>query len=764
MPELPERRPWPGARAVFGSDAWALALLGILTALTLIRVLWADFLSYDDPFYVTNNSLVQGGWSFSSLIRAWTTFECANWHPATWMSLMLDHQLYGLRPWGFHLTNLVLHVANTLLLYILLRRLSLTWGPALFISAVFGVHPLHVESVAWVTERKDVLAAFFGLLALLAYVRGVQTGDRWRRFASIGWFALSLSSKALLVTLPCLLVLLDCWPLRRLRNEPGSRIRENSDAQLGPDPQSHDFRYDGVQQTSFLRLVLEKWPFWLLSVGSSVLTVIAQHEGGAVASLQRFTFTERLSNVCVSYCTYVQKSVWPVRLAVYYPYSLNRWNAAWVALAVVFLIAITLLAWRVRRRHGGILLGWLWFVGTLVPMIGLVQVGSQAMADRYMYFSLIGLTWAVTATVLACWPSLCDIAGRTRLLPSNEGSGVELSVPKDEMDQSPLAPALEKRTGRGQGSGVRGNLASSEPPHPLPLSPDYRGEGSQSRAEIAAYVPKSPASTWPLSVLATLIVAVLCGLTWQQTGHWQNSLSLSQHTIQVTPDNYVAHEMHARALRIAGLNAEAIAEYRRAIAINPDYYSARNDLGLLLAQQDKLSDAIKQFQSGLKTVPRNSRLRWNLANALAKQRRFDAADAEFRLAETFAPDNDALILDHARMLQQAGRFRDALAHYEQAVKRDPDSLVNQLELAVALSRVPQNQGRDLVRSISLLEQLCAQTEAPRAWITLAETQAAAGRTAKAQAAWERAIQRAISLQRPDLAKLARDSQKRHDKP
>ncbi|MDB5339167.1 MAG: hypothetical protein JWN70_4786 [Planctomycetaceae bacterium] len=646
MLDSPTTKPQTSPAAFFRSDTGALVLLGILTACTFIRVLWADFLSYDDPFYVTANPLVLGGLSWKSLTGAWTSFDCANWHPGTWISLMLDYQLFGLRPWGFHLTNLLLHIANTLLLFTLLRRLSLDWGPALFVAAVFGVHPLHVESVAWITERKDVLATLFGLLALLAYVRGIQTGETWRRYVSCGWFALSLTAKPLLVTLPCLLLVLDYWPLKRWSS-----------------------------LSTFTKVFLEKWLFWLLTISSSIITVIAQREGGAVASLERFSLVQRLANSCVSYGTYLQKSFWPTRLAAFYPYSMNRWDSGGVVLAAILLVTVSVLAWRLRHRHGSILLGWLWFLGTLVPMIGLVQVGNQAMADRYMYFPLIGLAWAATGAVLACWP---DSANRSR----------------------------------------------------------YQG------------------------VLGIALVAVMCGLTWQQTGYWRNSLVLSQQALQVTPDNHIALCLHARSLRIAGKEDLALAEYRRALEIAPDYTSAHNDLGALLLQRGELEAAAAQFRQGLKSAPEHLRMRWNLANTLAKMKDYPAAINEFELAELDAPTSDVLCLDQARTYMLAGKPRIAIEKFTRAAKLAPSSLTNQLELALALSRAPQGQGRDLPRSTAMLQKLGEQTDAPKVWIALAEVQTAAGQTAEADATWKRALQRAIALKRPDLQKIVVEAQRR----
>lgn len=661
IPKISPPRTGTALATLLQSDLAAQILLGVLTGLTFIRVLWADFLSYDDPFYVTNNPLVLGGLSWKSFTGAWTSLDHANWHPGTWISLMLDYQLYGLRPWGFHFTNLALHVVNTLLVFILLRRLTLDRGPALFIAAVFGVHPLHVESVAWITERKDVLSTCFGLLALISYVRSIQTGQSWRWWTSCVWFALSLTAKPLLVTLPCLLVLFDYWPLKR------GLIPTTTPAGTS--------RYKPLSLAHFASLVLEKWPFWLLTIGSSVVTVIAQRAGGAVASLEKFSLADRIANICVSYGTYLQKSFWPTRLAAFYPYSMNRWDFGSVVATAALLITVSVMAWRLRDRQGGILLGWLWFLGTLVPMIGLVQVGGQAMADRYMYFPLIGLSWTATSALLASWPA-------------------------------------------------------------------------------------SETSSRNQALLGTAVIAVLSGLTWQQTAVWKNSLVLSQHALQITPDNHIALDLHARALRIAGFDDLALAEYRRALEIDPHYSAARNDLGVMLLNRGETAAAIVEFQQGLQSAPQHLRLRWNLANAYAKQRRYAEASEQFAAAELQTPMNDALCLDHARALLAAGQWRPALAKYERAAQLAPHSLTNQLELALALGQAPAEQGRDLTRSIAMLTQLGERTHAPRVWIALAEMQTAAGDKSAAAVTWQRARLRAAELNRPDLQKLVESAEER----
>jgi tetratricopeptide (TPR) repeat protein len=349
-----------------------------LAALTLV-VFWSmrqhAWLNYDDDIYITSNPYLSLGWSAEGVRWAFTTFHGANWFPLTWLSWMLDYELHGLDPSAFHTTSLLLHAGATALLFLALQRMTGNTGRSAFVAAVFALHPLHVESVAWASARKDTLSGLFFMLALLIYAPG-GSGDRspGRIALVFAALALGLLAKQTLVTLPFLLLLLDDWPLRRLRR--------------ADDPERW-------QPAAVRRAVLEKLPLFALVAGTSVVTVIAQRSAGAVADLTQLSLSARLANAPVACASYLGKTFWPSGLAVFYPHAAQSIPGWKVASALALLVGLTGLALRAARRHPAFCVGWFWFLGTLVPVIGLVQVGSQAMADRYMYLPLVGLALAV---------------------------------------------------------------------------------------------------------------------------------------------------------------------------------------------------------------------------------------------------------------------------------------------------------------------------------------------------------------------------------
>ena len=323
-----------------------------------------EFINFDDPLYLVENDQVKKGLTFEGVRWSFTTMHAANWHPVTWLSHMLDVQLYGMNAGGHHLTNVIFHILNSLLLFLLLNRMTSALWRSAMVAALFAVHPLHVESVAWISERKDVLSAFFGFLALLAYAEYVKRPGWMRYGAALLLFALGLMSKPMVVTLPFLMLVLDCWPLNRYAEDGGLR--------------------------RFVALVKEKFPFFVLSVAVCVLTMIAQGHVRAVASLESYSFGVRLTNAIVAYVAYLGKMIWPMNLAVLYPHPGMR--PMWQVIGAVMLIGgISTVAALCAKRRPWFALGWLWYLGTMVPVIGLLQVGSQAMADRYAYIPLIGI-------------------------------------------------------------------------------------------------------------------------------------------------------------------------------------------------------------------------------------------------------------------------------------------------------------------------------------------------------------------------------------
>jgi len=365
------------------------ALLAVFTLILYSPVRGFSFVNYDDDSYITENPHVQAGLTGETFLWAATSTEHDNWHPVTWLSHALDCDLFGLHPGAMHLTNLLLHACNVVLIFLLLRWATRCTGRSFLVAALFAAHPMNVESVVWISERKNVLSTFFLLLTIGAYGWYALKPD-FRRYAAVaGLFVLALLSKPMAVTLPCALLLLDYWPLRRMAG--------------WSEPQG-----DGrIPQVSLVRLALEKLPLLALSAGDSWLTVIAQRKGGAIHLF--LPFGVRLENAIYAYAMYGWNTFWPARLAVFYPHPGRSLTVLQTVMAAVFLVAVSLFVWREQARPY-LTVGWLWYLGTLVPVIGLVQVGDQAMADRYAYVPLLGIF------LMVVW-GFADIADSKGILP-----------------------------------------------------------------------------------------------------------------------------------------------------------------------------------------------------------------------------------------------------------------------------------------------------------------------------------------------------------
>jgi tetratricopeptide (TPR) repeat protein len=360
----------------YRGEAAAVALLILAVWGVFGQTLSFDFVNYDDPAYVTSNVLLmQGPLDLFTVADAFLEVgRGGNWHPLTWVSLMLDYQLFHLDPWGYHLTNVLLHSANVVLLFVLLRWLTGCLLPSALVAGFFAVHPTHVESVAWVTERKDVLSTLFWLLTTLAYIAYVRRPS-WRRYLLVlTAFSLGLLAKPMLVTLPATLLLLDYWPLGRFSFSPASR-----------------WTWDPSATT--WQLIREKLPLVLLSVGAAAMTIWAQKKDNSLRTFEQLPLVERLGNALLGVTTYLRQLFWPSGLAPFYP--LSPWRLTDLVLPAALVLSVTMLALLGARRQPALLVGWLWFLGTLVPVIGLVQVGWQAHADRYTYIPYIGLLIAV---------------------------------------------------------------------------------------------------------------------------------------------------------------------------------------------------------------------------------------------------------------------------------------------------------------------------------------------------------------------------------
>jgi tetratricopeptide (TPR) repeat protein len=364
---------------------WVCLALVLITTGVFWQVCTNDFINYDDHGYVYENTNIQAGITLKAIKWAFTSGYATNWHPLTWLSHMLDWQLFGPKPWGHHLTNLIFHIANTLLLFIVLKQMTHKIWQSAFVAALFALHPLHIESVAWVSERKDVLSTFFWILTMWAYLRYVKHPATSRYLLMLLSFALGLMAKPMLVTLPFVLLLLDYWPLARI-----------------PDGQALN-RYGS--RRIFYYLIREKIPFFVLSAVSSIVTFLVQRGSMMLTTMVPLKF--RIYNAFVSYVEYIGKMIWPSRLAVFYPHPGKNISILHVVISVVLLSVVTILILRLAKNHRYLVTGWFWYLGTLVPVIGFVQVGLQALADRYTYIPLTGLfiiiAWGAPDLLAKMW-------------------------------------------------------------------------------------------------------------------------------------------------------------------------------------------------------------------------------------------------------------------------------------------------------------------------------------------------------------------------
>lgn len=572
----------------------AAALLVGVTIAVYAAVAGNGFVVYDDPKYVTGNPEVRRGLTLAGLEWAWTTGHASNWHPVTWMSHMLDQDLFGEGPAGQHLTSLFLHAANTLLLFLLLERTTGSIGRSAFVAALFGVHPLHVESVAWISERKDVLSTFFWLLATLAYVRWTRSPSRPRYLLVVFLAALGLASKPMVVTLPFTLLLLDIWPLARLSA--------------------------GVRA-----LVLEKLPLFALSAASCIVTFLVQRAGGAMGSLDRYTPATRMSNACISVGAYLRKAVWPRDLAVYYPYPTHA-PAAWrIAGVIVLVVLVSALALRERRRRPYLLVGWLWFLGTLVPVIGLVQVGIQSMADRYTYVPLTGIF------IMVAW-GVPDLAARL-FEKRRESLARWLAIPGVAAVLA-LAGCTWIQVGYWRDSKT---LFA----HALDVTTD----NSIAHADL--------------------------GIALATEGKFEEAIAHYRESLRIRPGHAPTLHRLGKALKRIGHEDEAAASFNEALRGDPDFADARNDLGLLLAGQGKVQEAIEQFELVLRVQPDDAQAYYNLGQALAQQGHEDDARRHFERALSLDSDFAGAHASLGRLLEAEGKTREAIEHFETAIRIDP---------------------------------------------------------------------------------------------
>ncbi len=536
------------------SDKYKTIFVCSALALTTLVVFWQvhsfEFINYDDPGYVSQNSDVHAGLSGRGIIWAFTALQQYNWHPITWLSHMLDCSLFGPNPHWHHFTNLLLHILNTLLLFIVFKQMTGEIWPTAAVAAAFALHPLHVESVAWISERKDVLSTFFWLVTMICYARYAKKPDAKRYLLTLFIFALGLMSKPMLVTLPFVLLLLDYWPLDRLNS------------------------------TILSTLIREKMPFLALSTISCVVTFIAQRRGGAVIAISRIPFDTRLANAVISYVKYIAKMFRPTHLAFYYPYPSGKFPYWQVAGAALTLLAVSIIILLYGRKYKYLLTGWLWYIGTLVPVIGMVQVGEQTMADRYTYVPLVGLfiiiAWAFK-DLSVNWPKR-KIILTTLLLAASAALAVltseQLRFWRD--NNSLLVHAL---------SVTKGNYLAH---NNMGVALLEKGRFSEAMAHFRQAIKLRPIYPDTFNNL---------GVCYSHLGQYE----------------------------------ESIQAFKKAIELKPDYADAQYNLGTVFYEMGQYNQAINVFKQAVKFKPRDAWIHFGIGAAYLKLGEKKSALAEYEI-------------------------------------------------------------------------------------------------------------------------------------
>ncbi len=687
-----------------GATGWNKPRRVALICLVLAAITFAvfgqtvrhQFVNYDDDFYVYQNPMVVRGLTWRGVVWAFTQGHSANWHPLTWLSHMLDCQICGLNPGGHHLTNVLLHIATVVTLFLVLRQMTGAVWRSAFVAAVFAIHPLRVESVAWVAERKDVLSGLFFMLTLWAYVDYVNRREQ-RELSAKGkgttldpasvqpvfsskvlvlfFFACGLLSKPMLVTLPLVLLLLDYWPLQR-------------------------------KETAG-RLVLEKLPLLALSAAAAVVTLIAQnkaiHTGGS------FSWAARLENALTSCVIYLGQMLWPAGLAAPYPFPRNGMPLWEWASATVLLVLLSILAWAQRRGRPSLAVGWLWYLIMLLPVLGFIQVGHQAHADRYTYLPQIGICVAVTWLV-ADW-----------------------------------------RVNRA----VLGTLMA----------------GVIAALMVAAWIQttywQDSKTWWQHTLQATRdneTAHVNLGEAYLTEGNVNDAITQFRQALEVNPDDVEANNNLAAELLTTGEINEAIALCRRAISVRPDFPRAHFNLGSAYVELKRSDDALKELEEAVRLDPHDAEAQNLLGVVLRQKGRVDEALEHYRKVQQLVSDNKSIHVNIAIALLQKGAVAEAIGEFEKALKIDPDDIAVLNNLAWQLATGADAKLRDGPKAVALAQHANDLTLGKNAIVigTLAAALAETGKFDEAQANARKAIDLAQAAGELELARRLKEQLKLYD--
>jgi tetratricopeptide (TPR) repeat protein len=710
--------------------------VGIVVAVvaTYVPVLRFGFVNFDDPEYVLENPHVIGGLTRADVAWAFTAFHAANWHPLTWLSHMVDCQLFGLAPGGHHATNVLLHAGAALLLFVALRRMTgATWRSAA-VAALFALHPLRVESVAWISERKDVLAAFCWMLALLAYARWAERQTPARYAAVALAFVAGLLAKPMVVTLPFALLLLDVWPLRRF----------------------------GV------RAVVEKLPLLALAAATSAVVFVAQRAAGAVVPLDSASAGTRIANALLAYAGYLGMTLWPHDLAVFYPYR-ETFPAWQIAGAAALLVAFTAAAVAAVRRAPWLLVGWLWYLGTLVPVIGFVRAGDQAMADRFTYLPHVGLlvaaVWGVAEATASSRRRELVVGGAAAamLVGCVVATRHQLAYWRDSGALFAHALAVTRRNSiahtnygfalleQGRAADALAHFAEA-----VELKPDYAkarlnygmglasvGRSNEAIAQYREAIRLDPGWASPHYDL---------GLELAERGRIDEAIPEYREALRLDPAHAKAHNGLGLALANRGLLDEAVAHYEAALAIDPGLAATHNNLAVALERLGRADDAVVQYRESIRLAPADGRAHFNLGAVLSGIDHLAEAEAEYRLALPLLSNPPEARLALGDVLVEERRNAEALVEYRAALAARPGwpAAESRIAWAIAAGGDPAAGPTEAVRLAEHARSTVGDGD-PELLRNLAAAYAAAGRYDDAAAAARRGAAAARAAGRAPLA-------------
>ncbi len=642
------------------SRFFPILLLVSMVIAVFYQVYSFDFVRFDDYGFILENPHVTTGINAENFSWAFEFGTTENWHPLTWLSLQLDAELFGPSSKTFHLSNLSFHVLNTILLFLWLYQISGSTFKSFLVAALFGIHPLHVESVAWVSERKDTLSTLFGIVTLICYTKYAQTETKKWFYYSLVAYSTSLLCKQMLVTMPFLLILLDHWPYKRFQFSQDISEKKNKKKTRAKHANvSRSVNQDlPVSIKTFRQIATEKIPFLILTIIFSATTFIAQSSGGAVRSFEKFTMLARILNAISVYTLYLINMVWPSHLSFYYPHPKDNYQVDYILLGLIVLITVSLFAWSRRNQLPYIFTGWFWYLGTLVPVIGIIQVGQQQMADRYTYFPIIGVFIAIvwlgdhftkgnsTAQKIIGFLSLLVI-------------GVFGFVAHQQVGYWENSYTLFQRALYVDENNVvaHNNLAA-----------EYleANEAEKAKQHYQKAIEVAPNNSTALSNLSVI---------YAQQGNRQKAIEYVNLALHYEPQNAMAHNNLGNILRMAGKSEDAIYHYQEALNTKPNYPEALSNYGSLLIAKGDLVESEKLLRKSILIKPKYGKAHKNLGDALMKLNRLDEAIKHYKKAVELNPVNLQFRFNLSTAYEKLSQYDQALVILKECEKIEPKNKI-----------------------------------------------------------------------------------------